>query len=66
MDCANQQHQWINISDQQPSLGYLCFFACDKNITIGARIIINAEDDQRPIYCGILGAPRFDKVLNPR
>lgn len=55
----DKTYQWISIEEQKPPLECVCFISCGTHIKFGARIVINAEDDPRPVFCGIFGAPRF-------
>lgn len=53
--------KWISIEDDDPPVNRVCFLSCGDRIKFGARIVINAEDDPRPEFCGIFGAPIFYK-----
>jgi len=58
---TDKTYQWTSIEDQKPPLECVCFLSCGTSIKFGARIVIDAEDDPRPVFCGIFGAPRFYK-----
>lgn len=53
--------KWISIEVDDPPVNRVCFLSCGDRIKFGARIVINAEEDPRPEFCGIFGAPIFYK-----